>query len=119
VPYGRSGDWAVSVWVRFGNLFGNGALVSMHMYQNGSSYMCHVAQADEALCTSDLQVPSGDCGSLCAGSNSYFYSHWNVSAASKAGLGNEALFRNQVRSDSSGCWTLMCKLDSPLLYSAT
>ena len=55
---------------------------------------------------------------VCAGSNSYFYSHWNVSAASKAGLGNEALFPNQVRSGSSGCHTLLSILNSRLLHSA-
>ena len=32
VPYGRSGDWAVSMWVRFGNLFGNGAVASTRLY---------------------------------------------------------------------------------------
>ena len=37
VPYGRSGDWAVSVWVRFGNLFGNGAACTC--MQDGSSFM--------------------------------------------------------------------------------
>lgn len=37
VPYGRSGDWAVSVWVRFGNLFGTGAPCTC--IQDGSFFM--------------------------------------------------------------------------------
>jgi hypothetical protein len=55
VPYGRSGDWAVSVWVRFGNLFGNGAVAGVHVYTKW--HLPHGAHADQALHVSDLQVP--------------------------------------------------------------